>query len=77
MIVFYIFVLLFKKTLQGFPGGPEAENPPHNAGDTGLIPGPGGFHMLLSNKPTGHSHSAHALELKNSNNSPEASSPKA
>ena len=75
MIVFYIFVLLFKKTLQGFPGRPEAENLPPNAGDPGLIPGPGGSHMLQSNKPTGHSHSACALELKNGNNSPDASSP--
>ena len=27
-----------------FPGGPVVKNPPANAGDTGLIPGPGGSH---------------------------------
>ena len=32
--------------LRGFPGGPVDKNPPANAGDTGLIPGPGRFHML-------------------------------
>ena len=29
----------------GFPGGTEDKNPPANAGDMGLIPGPGRFHM--------------------------------
>ena len=28
-----------------FPGGPVVKNPPANAGDTGLIPAPGRFHM--------------------------------
>ena len=28
-----------------FPGGPVAKNPPANAGDMGLIPGTGSFHM--------------------------------
>ena len=32
-----------------FPGGPVVKNPPCNAGDTGLIPGPGRSHMLQSN----------------------------
>ena len=27
--------------VQGFPGGAVVENPPANAGDTGLIPGQG------------------------------------
>ena len=29
--------------LQGFPGGTVLENPPANAGDSGLIPGSGRF----------------------------------
>ena len=29
-----------------FPGDPVVKNPPANAGDTGSIPGLGGFHML-------------------------------
>ena len=33
----------------GFPGGAMVKNPPANAGDTGLSPGPGRSHMLLSN----------------------------
>ena len=37
-------------TKQGFPGGVVVENPPANAGDTGLSPGPGRSHMPLSNK---------------------------
>ena len=32
-----------------FPGGPVVKNPPANAGDTGLSPGPGRFHMPWSN----------------------------
>ena len=32
-----------------FPGGLVAENPPADAGDTGLIPGPGRSHMLWDN----------------------------
>ena len=31
-----------------FLGGPVVKNPPANAGDTGLIPGPGRFHMPVS-----------------------------
>ena len=34
----------------GFPGGAVVRNPPANAGDTGLIPGPGRSHMSRSNK---------------------------
>ena len=30
----------------GFPGGSVVKNPPANAGDTGLIPDPGGSHIL-------------------------------
>ena len=32
-----------------FAGGPVVENPPANAGDTRLIPGPGRFHMSPGN----------------------------
>ena len=39
----------FKISLQGFPGGAVVENLPANAGDTGLSPGPGRFHMPRSN----------------------------
>ena len=31
-----------------FPGGAVVKNPPANAGDKGLIPGPGRSHMLQS-----------------------------
>ena len=31
-----------------FPGGPVVKNPSANAGDMGLIPGPGRFHMPVS-----------------------------
>ena len=33
-----------------FPGGPVVKNPPANAGDTGLISGPGRSHMPWINK---------------------------
>ena len=32
-----------------FPGGTVAKNPPASVEDTGLIPGPGRFHMTWSN----------------------------
>ena len=32
-----------------FPGGPVVKNPPANAENTVLIPGPGRFHMPQSN----------------------------
>ena len=32
-----------------FPGGTVVKNPPADAGDTGLIPGPGRSHMPRSN----------------------------
>jgi len=38
------------RTSWDFPGGPEAKNPPTNAGDMGLIPGLGIFHMLPNNE---------------------------
>ena len=33
----------------GFPGGSAVKNPPANAGDMGLFPGPGRSHMMWSN----------------------------
>ena len=33
-----------------FPSAPVVKNLPVNAGDMGLIPGQGRFHMLLSNQ---------------------------
>ena len=33
---------------EGFPGSSVVKNSPANAGDTGLIPNPGGFHMPQS-----------------------------
>ena len=39
-----------KKGVGGFPGGLVVKNLPCNAGDTGLISGPGRSHILRSNK---------------------------
>ena len=44
----YLFILKKEKKL-GFPGGTVVKNPPANAGDTGLSPGPGRSHMPWSN----------------------------
>ena len=38
-----------KKSVVDFPGGPVVESPPANAGDMGLLLGPGGFHTPHSN----------------------------
>ena len=38
-----------KRQLQDFLGGRMDRNPPANAGNIGLIPGPGRFHLLWSN----------------------------
>ena len=38
-----------QKNFLGFPGGTVDRNPPANAGDMGLIHGPGRFHTLQSN----------------------------
>ena len=43
------FKLLKKMSFGDFPGGAVVKNPPANAGDTGLSPGPGRYHMLRSN----------------------------
>ena len=51
----HIFQLLVDKAvlenmyLWEFPGGLVVKNPPVNAGDTGLIPGLGRFHMPWGN----------------------------
>ena len=37
------------RTLMDFRGGAVVKNPPANAGDTGLSPGPGRSHMPRSN----------------------------
>ena len=36
---------LSKRKKEDFPDGPVVKNPPADAGDEGLIPGQGGFHM--------------------------------
>ena len=42
--------LSYKKYfIRDFPGGAVVKNPPANAGDTGLSPGPGRSHMPRSN----------------------------
>ena len=38
-----------KESKKDFRGGVTDKNPPANAGDMGSIPGPGRFHMPLSN----------------------------
>ena len=38
-----------KKITGGFPGGTVVKDPPANAADTGLSPGPGRSHMPRSN----------------------------
>ena len=40
---------LNKKHIRDFPGGVVVKNPPANAGDVGLSPGPGRSHMPWSN----------------------------
>ena len=42
-------IVVYKSNIMGFPGGAAVKNPPANAGDTGLSPGPGRSHMLQSN----------------------------
>ena len=34
---------------RGFPGDPAVRDPPANAGDMGVILGPGGSHVVRSN----------------------------
>ena len=44
----------FNKCLLGFPGGPVVKSPPANAGDMGLIPGPGGLTSCGTRNPMCH-----------------------
>ena len=45
-----MYTLLYLKWVtRDFPGGAVVKNPPANAGDTGLSPGPGRSHMPWSN----------------------------
>ena len=51
------------KHYQVFPGDPMVKNPPANAGDMSLIPGPGRIHMLQSNQAQASDYwSSHTLE---------------
>jgi len=43
--------------------GPASRSPPANAGDTGLIPGPEGFHTSRSNYAHAPQQLAHTLQL--------------
>ena len=54
----------YSKLSQDFPGDTVARNLPASAGDTGMIPGPGRFHMPHgATKPMQHEYWAHALQL--------------
>ena len=44
----HVHIVIFKMDNQDFPGGPVVKNLPASAGDMGLIPGMGRFHMLQS-----------------------------
>ena len=52
----HVHIVIFKMDNQDFPGGPVVKNLPANAGDMGLIPGPGGYCMPQDNN-------AHELQL--------------
>ena len=45
----YVTISHSKDSSAGFPGGSVVKNPPANAGNTGLIPGPKRSHVLWSN----------------------------
>ena len=51
-----------KVNWRDFPGGAVVKNLPANAGDMGLIPGLGRFHMPRTTKPECHNYWACALE---------------
>ena len=55
----------FKSTKQGFPGGSVVKNIPANAGDRGLIPGPGRSHIHWTTQPVSCNYWAHAPQLLN------------
>ena len=46
---FHMWNINFKNEGRDFTGGAVIKNPPANAGDMGLIPGPGRSHMPWSN----------------------------
>ena len=56
MIEIALFTIAVVKKVGCFPGGPVVENTPANAGDTGLIPGPGRYHLPGATKPVCHSY---------------------
>ena len=43
------YIFQNNKLQVGFPGGAVVKNPPTNAGNMGLSPGPGRSHMLRRN----------------------------
>ena len=49
-LVVLILVAWLRGSLQDFLGGPVVKSSPANAGDTGSIPGPGGFHLSQGNQ---------------------------
>ena len=58
---------------EGFPGGTVVKNPPANAGDTGLSPGPGRSHMPQSNQD----HAPQLPSLRSRAHEPQLLSPRA
>ena len=52
-------MMILKRQIGGFPGGPVVKNLPYNAGDTSSILGLGRSDMLQSNKA--HVLQAHVL----------------
>ena len=45
--LYWAYTLVSLKNQDGdFPGGPVVKTPPANAGNLGLLSGPGRFHML-------------------------------
>ena len=57
----------------GFPGGAVVKNPPANARDTGLSPGPGRSHMLRSSQAS----VPQLLSLRSGAREPQLLSPRA
>ena len=51
-----LFTIAVVKKGGGFPGGAVVENAPAKAGDIGLIPGPGRYHMPWATKPVCHNY---------------------
>ena len=56
-----------------FPGSAVVKNPPANAGDTGLSPGPGRSYMPRSNQ----AHAPQLLSLSSTAHEPQLRSPRA